>query len=282
MRVSLDLAQTFNAACIAELQAIKPGNVHIFADGHGMVLQDFIESAKAVSSVIAQPNLTLGERIISSVKATHHSVNCNTNLGIILLCAVVIQANIAVDASKSNLEVRIQNVLNRLTIQDAELAFQAITLANPAGLNDSEHDVRAPAQITLLQAMQAAQHRDLIARQYSNGFVDIFNIGLTSYQAAMTRWQNPTWATTFVYLSFLAVFLDSHIMRKFGYSIAKQVQHEAVQHLKVFTKIENPKTYLRSLMLWDKDLKLRSINPGTSADLTVATLLAYACKLTFT
>ena len=276
--MKLDLAEAFCTACIAELQAIKPGNVHIFADGHGMVVQDFIKSAEAVASVIAQPNLTVGERILHSAEATQQSVNCNTNLGIILLCAVIIQANITVDTIENNLKGRIQHVLNHLTVQDAKLAFQAITLANPAGLGASEHDVRAPAQITLLQAMQAAQDRDLIAQQYSNGFADIFNIGLMSYQAALDLWQNPTWATTFVYLSFLAEFPDSHIMRKFGVPIAGQVQHEAAQHLEAFAKLENPKTYLRSLMLWDTELKLRSINPGTSADLTVATLLACACK----
>lgn len=278
--MALDLAQAFKVACMAELQAIKPGNVHIFADGHGMVVQDFIKSAEAVSGVIAQPNLTVGERILHSVKTTQESVNCNTNLGIVLLCAVIIQASMEMDLAenKISLETQIQNVLNHLTIQDAELAFQAIALANPAGLGVSEHDVRTVAQITLLQAMQAAQHRDLIAQQYSNGFADVFNIGLTSYQAAITRWQNPTWATTFVYLSFLAEFPDSHIVRKFGEPIAQQIQQEALQHLQTFGKIENPKTYLRPLMLWDADLKQRLINPGTCADLTVATLLVNACQ----
>ncbi len=278
--MTLDLAKAFKAACMAELQAIKPGNVHIFADGHGMLVQDFIKSAETVSSVIAQPNLTVGERILNSVKATQQSVNCNTNLGIVLLCAVIIQASLEMDltTSKISLETHIQSVLTHLTNQDAELAFQAITLANPAGLGESEHDVRTTAKISLLQAMQTAQHRDLIAQQYSNGFLDIFDVGLVSYKAAIARWQNPTWATTFAYLSFLAEFPDSHIVRKFGESIAQQVQLEALQHLQTFKKIENPKTYLRPLMLWDADLKQRSINPGTSADLTVATLLVNACK----
>ena len=276
--MKLVLAQAFKNACMSELEAMKPGNVHIFADGHGMVVQDFIKSAEAVSTVIAQPDLTVGERILNSVKATQQSVNCNTNLGIILLCAVIIQANVDVDVNESNLKARIQNVLNHLTMQDAELAFQAITLANPAGLDASEDDVRAPAKITLLQAMQAAQYRDLIAQQYCNGYTDIFEVGVASYQTAMSNWQNPSWATTFVYLSFLAEFPDSHIVRKFGDSIAKQVQQEAGQHLQIFAKIENPKTYLRPLMLWDADLKQRLINPGTSADLTVATLLVNTCQ----
>ena len=278
--MTLDLTLAFKTACMAELKAIKPGNVHIFADGHGMVVQDFITSAEAVSEVITQSNLTVGRRILDAVKVTQQSVNCNTNLGIILLCAVIIQASIDMKSSgtKISLEAFIRDVLSFLTVQDAELAFQAITLANPAGLGASVHDVRTTAQITLLQAMQAAQDRDLIAKQYSNDFADVFNIGLTSYQAAISRWQNPVWATTFVYLSFLAKFLDSHIVRKFGEPTAKLIQQEALQHLHNFSELENPKTYLRQLMFWDADLKQRSINPGTTADLTVATLFTYACK----
>lgn len=280
MRLELELTQAFKAACIAELQAIKPGNVHIFADGHGMLVQDFIKSAEAVAKVIAQSNLTVGERILNSVKATQQSVNCNTNLGIILLCAVIVQAEVGVVLAEkeTSLQARIKSVLSRLTIQDAQLTFQAIALANPAGLGSSEHDVHAAAQVTLLQAMQIAQHRDLIAQQYSNGFADIFDVGLPSYQTAMARWQNPSWSTTFVYLSFLATFPDSHIARKFGESTAKQIQQEALYHLHTFEQIENPKTYLRTLMTWDADLKQRLINPGTSADLTVATLLLNACN----
>ena len=44
-----DIALLYRDACMAELSAIKPGNVHMFADGHGMVVQDFIKSADASS-----------------------------------------------------------------------------------------------------------------------------------------------------------------------------------------------------------------------------------------
>ena len=76
---SQQLADAFRAACMAELEALKPGNVHIFADGHGMTVQDFIISAEAASVLIAQPNLSLGERILYSVQATQKVIACNTN-----------------------------------------------------------------------------------------------------------------------------------------------------------------------------------------------------------
>ena len=71
---SAQLSQAFKNACMAELAALKPGNVHIFADGHGMTVQDFVASADAAASVIAKPECSLGQRIFASVQATQRAV----------------------------------------------------------------------------------------------------------------------------------------------------------------------------------------------------------------
>jgi len=266
------IAEAFKQACMAELTALKPGNVHIFADGHGMVVQDFIRSAEVVAAVIAQPDLTVGQRILASVKATWQAVGCNTNLGIILLAAPLIQS--AMQYDNADLQTNLRQVLNNLSLQDAELAYQAIKLASPAGLGQSEqHDVSAQPLVTLLAGMQQAQHRDLIARQYSNGYADVFEFGLEKYQNAMDKWQSPAWAVSAVYLSFLAKYNDSHVSRKYGEALAVKTRQEAMEYHQDLLASENPKLCQRELMNFDRDLKSRGINPGTSADLTVATLL---------
>ena len=271
------LEKLFIQACLQELQAIKPGNVHVFADGHGMTVQDFVASAEAVSAVISQPNISLGERIFTSVQATQNAVHCNTNLGIILLCAPLIQA--ACEPITTGISEHLKHVLNSTTIEDATLCFNAIALANPAGVGKSaQHDVHQPADCTLLQAMQTAASHDLIARQYCNNFAEIFEFGLPKFDQALMQWQNASWATTAVYLHFLVAYLDTHIVRKYGEAMARQVQAEATQHLGAFTALENPKLYLGELLRWDADLKARGINPGTSADLTVASLFLYAVQ----
>jgi triphosphoribosyl-dephospho-CoA synthase len=268
-----ELANAFKAACMAELQALKPGNVHIFADGHGMTVQDFIASSDAASAVIAQPDLSLGQRILLSVQVTQKAVKMNTNLGVILLCAPMIHAALRED--DVDFPSKLQNVLASTTMQDAEDTFAAIRLASPAGLGASvQHDVNHLADCTLLQAMQAAAARDLIAQQYHNNFTDVLTIGLSSYQDAMKRWQNPVWAATAVHLRFMAHYCDSHIVRKYNETIAKMVQAEAAAHELEFLKAYNPKNYLAPLLRFDAELKKRGLNPGTSADLTVATLLA--------
>jgi triphosphoribosyl-dephospho-CoA synthase len=270
---------------MAEIEALKPGNVHIFADGHGMTIHDFIKSADVTAEIISQPNLTVGERIFKSVKATQAAVSTNTNLGIILLCAPLIHAAlncnpVEVDVNQG-LQKRLGYTLSQLTVDDAVFAAKAIVLADPAGLGDSdENDVHVTPNVTLLDMMVTAQYKDRIAWQYTNNFADIFEFGLVKYVQAMTKWQdssnrgqNQAWATTALYLSFLAKQLDSHVVRKHGEALAIQLMQEAVEMEAIFWAAENPKMVQKHLLTWDASLKSRKINPGTSADLTVACLM---------
>ena len=272
--LNMQLAATFKAACLAELEALKPGNVHIFADGHGMNVEQFMASAEAAAQQIARPNLSVGERILNAVVATQNAVGLNTNLGIILLCAPLIHA--ALNRQHIDFYKDLESVLQGLTIQDATLTFEAILLANPAGLSRvSQHDVHQPAQCTLLEAMQVAAPRDMIASQYAHYYQDIYTFGLPCYQQYLKVWQRPAWATTAVYLSYMAHYPDSHIVRKHGEIAAELVQNLAQEHLSVFLQAYNPKNYLMPLLRFDTDLKSQHLNPGTSADLTVATLLLH-------
>ena len=272
-------AKAFKAACLAELEALKPGNVHIFADGHGMVVQDFLQSAEA-AQVIAGPDLTVGQRILAAVEATRQAISHNTNLGIILLCAPLIHAFLY---GKAALKDDLRNVLQDLTVADAELAYRAIVIASPAGLGSGmKHDVAEPPQITLLHAMQDAAQRDHIALQYVNGFEDIFDMGMTRYRETLQKWDRPAWATTAVYMGFLAAFADTHIARKYGEPVALGVQKRARELDQKLLQLDNPKHCLRDLLKFDAELKAEGLNPGTSADLTVATLLAAALENTKT
>lgn len=266
------LAARFKASCIAELEALKPGNVHALADGHGMTVQDFLRSAEAAANVIAAPGLGVGQRILQAVQATNTTVGCNTNLGIVLLCAPLVQAAFETGGRVAQSDMR--HVLQRLSVQDAMDAFAAIRLANPGGLGQSaRHDVAADVAVTLLDAMREAAERDLIACQYVNGYAEVY-AGLTCYRDLRARWERPAWAISALYLHYLTHFPDSHIARKYGVEQALQVQREAAPHWQALVSCDNPKTYLRPLLDFDRSLKERGINPGTSADMTVATLLA--------
>ena len=278
--VAQDLAQAFVAACEAELQAPKPGNVHIFADGHGMAAQDFIDSARAAAPFIAAPGAGVGERILGAMRATWSVVGQNTNLGIVLLCAPLAKAgqNLAKenitkpDGQAVDLRAETSRVLEALDVADAEAAFRAISLAQPAGLGAvAEHDVAGPASTTLLDAMRAAQDRDRIGYQYAHGFVDIFEIGHPALTRARRVGADAETATLLIYLAFLAAFPDSHIARKHGVDAAEAVRRETERRFAPLAGAGRDALFAEALD-WDAALKSRGLNPGTSADLTVATL----------
>jgi triphosphoribosyl-dephospho-CoA synthase len=59
-----------------------------------MTVEDFRISAQQSAEPITRAANGLGERIYYAVKATREAVGCNTNLGIILLCAPLLLAKL--------------------------------------------------------------------------------------------------------------------------------------------------------------------------------------------
>jgi len=260
----LSIAAAFRAACAAELAALKPGNVHVHADGHGMTVEDFRRSAEAAAAPLCRDGARLGARILDAVTATRAAVGCNTNLGIVLLCAPIAMAAQVGGA----LRPALARVIAGADIADAQATFRAIALAAPAGLGSAPvHDVHAPATAPLAEAMASAAERDMIARQYATDYADIFDAGLPAYRAARRDGAADA-AVTELYLFWLARHPDSHVARKQGRAraVALQLAARGVARSR------------SALLAWDAALKAEGINPGTSADLTVATIFADAAE----
>jgi triphosphoribosyl-dephospho-CoA synthase len=263
------IAAAFVGACGDELDAPKPGNVHVFAAGHGMSESDFRRSAAAAAGPLTAPGARVGVRIHGAVEATLDAVGTNTNLGIVLLCAPLAAA-----AERSaELRTALAIELAMLDRDDAERAFRAIVRSAPAGLGRAErYDVFAPATVTLKAAMAEAAGRDRVARQYATDFEDVFGLGEGALTSALLRWADRRWATLATYLAFLSAFADSHIVRRHGTAAAEETRAAAEFFRARLGACAAPDAMLPDLMAWDGDLKRRGINPGTSADLTVATL----------
>lgn len=267
------IAEAFVAACKAELRALKPGNVHIFAAGHRMQVKDFEISAEAAAPHIANPRLSVGARIRRSIDATVDAVGCNTNLGIVLLAAPLAAA--AVDDPAVPLQRALSAVLAGLTQRDAADAFAAISRANPAGLGQAkEADVAAPARVSLREAMALAARRDRIARAYVTDYADIFDFGLPRLAKAHASGA-PDDAVTALHMAYLARFPDSHITRKHGAAVARSVKDAARANVAFAMPPISPAARSK-LLEFDRNLKAQGLNPGTSADLVVATLFAEA------
>lgn len=267
------IAAAFEQACRDELAAPKPGNVHVFADGHRMTASDFEHSAAAAAGPLTAVNARVSARIHGAIEATFAAVGANTNLGIVLLCAPLAAA---AEARPRDLRLSLVNVLQGLDREDAELAFRAIVRASPAGLGRARrHDVFAPATVTLREAMAEAADRDRIALQYATGFADVFELGEPLLAASLAASPDRCRATLTVYLGFLAAFPDSHVARKHGAAAAEQVRRDASRLQAQTRAASRLDDILPTILDWDSTLKQRGINPGTSADLTVATLFAH-------
>lgn len=255
-----------------EIEALKPGNVHLFADGHGMSAAQFMTSAEVSSAPLTDPRLPVGQRMLEAVRATRLAVATNTNLGIILLAGPLLcAAQMTGGALHDNLDA----VLRAMSMDDTRAVFEAIVAAAPGGLGEAANDVRQEPKVHLLEAMREAADRDMIARQYVTGFGDVFGVGLAALEAALARGEDGMWPTVFAYMAFLAGFPDSHVVRNHGAETANQARQEALAVQAALHASDDETSRIRLLMGLDRRLKTDNVNPGTSADLTVATLLVH-------
>jgi triphosphoribosyl-dephospho-CoA synthase len=269
------LASAYLRACEVDLKARKPGNVSFNGPGHGMCAAQFSDSARASVDALVAPELRLGERIYRAVAASWEAVSCNTNLGIVLLCAPVLQAMLSPLPAR-DLRARLIQVLNAADVNDTEWIYRAIRLAAPGGLGRSQaHDVSDTPSVSVVTAMRAAAERDRIALQYTTGFADLFDCGVPRLIEAHTRWQSDEWAAVAVFLRLLGRFPDSHIARKYGKTRACEVSAKAAQLEAQLLRCYAPQEITQCLEAVDAEFKSAGINPGTTADLTVASLVIF-------
>lgn len=266
-----EIRNAFLDACRAELQAIKAGNVHVHAAGHDMEVAQFEAAAEAAAPHIGNANLHVGERIRLAVEASFAAAGCNTNLGIVLLCAPLAAAAEAPIAT-TNLATRLSLILTTLGQQDAAEVYRAIAHANPGGLGKVEtEDVAAAPAVTLLQAMDLAKDRDRIANAYVTNFADIFDFALPCLAAARREERSEENAIASLHMSLLAKFPDSHIARKYGPVRAEEIRAAAaVIRPRVFPLTSRDAR--DRLLAFDASLKTERVNPGTTADFVVASL----------
>jgi len=283
-RTAVERAQaSYLDACELDVAVRKPGNVSRLSAGHGMEAALFSASARASVGPMFRPGARVGDRIEAAVAATWDVAGCNTNLGIVLLCAPIARAvELHPEADEPVvLRAAVEEVLADLDVDDARAAYRAIAQARPGGLGSAPaEDVHSVPSITLRAAMALAAERDRIARQYRDGYAELFELGLPPLAAASsslsTGRHGPvaavvTEAVQRVYLTFLASRPDSHIVRKHGAALAHSVMG-AAQRWQALASAGVQLDADPGFVAWDLELKAAGLNPGTSADFTVAAL----------
>jgi triphosphoribosyl-dephospho-CoA synthase len=258
----LDAGLCAQIACIWEATARKPGNVHRYRDFADSSYPDFLLSAAAIAPVMTTAcQRRVGAVILDAVQATFRVSGTNTNLGIVLLLAPL-----AAVPPRQELRSGIESVLAGLDVEDARLAYEAIRLAAPGGLGQvAEQDVREEPTQTLRQVMALAAERDLIARQYANGFAEVVNDGAPALLTGLQRTGSIEGAIISAYLRLMADHSDTLIARKCGWPEAEEASRRARAVL------EAGGTELNRFDAWLREDGHRR-NPGATADLLTASL----------
>ena len=265
---NLTLGQKVTLACMLEVSAPKPGNVHRGADFEDLTFYDFIQSAVAIGSVFERHQvLSLGQLVFAAVEATRSVVSTNTNLGLILLMAPLAKAGTPDSEG-------VRAVLTELQPEDAELVYLAINSSKAGGLGDVvEMDVAERAPKSLLAAMEHASERDFIAAQYVNGFDDILSVAAPKLYQNQQAGLSQIDAIVRTHVELMSLYPDTLIARKCGDEVARESASRAGF---VLEQVSNGEDEYR-VALADFDFWLRADqhrrNPGTTADIIGAALL---------
>lgn len=293
-----------NCGTIAALLEVsgypKPGNVHRTANFGETRYEHFLVSGAILSPILrdiayrgncTQQNqldlsdLNLGASILQSVKTTlNWQKGGNTNLGIILLfiplaCAagtLITHSSPSIAILRSKIGLIIKNSVSEDTIN----LFEAIQLANPGGLGQVEKfDVTTTSteslikeNINLYDIFELSADRDNIAREWITEFQITIEVGYPYFKKTFLETQDINLAIVHTYLKILGDYPDTLICRKYGTPFAECISNEAKDILEqggLLSKDTKTK-------LWNFDQRLRikdKINPGTSADLTAASIM---------
>jgi triphosphoribosyl-dephospho-CoA synthase len=269
-----DLKSAYLFSCKKDIELIKPGNVNLLSSHKDTKAQDYLDSAILSSKELFNQNYSLGKRILESVNVTRSQVNVNTNLGIILLCAPVIQSYI--DFNNLDLREGIKKTLSTTSIKDTHDLCAAINISSPGGLGDSDmYDTASYPNASIKQIMDYSQEYDRISYQYSHNFSDIFDFIIPKLEFLNQRYESLDISLSLLFIEILAKIPDSHISRKFGDKIAKKTSNNAHDLLKILDREHDPDYLAKALNNLDYEYKKKGINPGTTADLLVASLMIY-------
>lgn len=265
------LTQCAQIACLLEICAAKPGNVHRAADFEDVGFPQFSLSAIAIGpalEAVATGSLRVGHGVLEAVRATKQFVGSNTNLGLILLLMPLAKV-----PREIPLRAGIRNVLADLNEQDAQAVYEAIRIAQPGGLGKVEQgDIHQQPPPDLLWAMQQAADRDRVAYQYVHHFEEIFEPLTAWFLETLQSQGSIQLAIIHTYLRQLAQTPDTLIARKCGHELSRESAAWAANVLAAGPP--GSENYWQAMA--DFDFWLRSDghqrNPGTTADLIAGML----------
>jgi len=298
------VSKCLETAILLEVSANKPGNVNLTVGFEGTRVEHFLASAVAAAPSFeeaAKQGIAIAQGKLKTDQAgIGHSIkNCVADItawqtgGNTLLGTVMLFVPLAVAAGMTplkgkegfdlpKLRANLKLAVESTTAQDAVNVYDAIAIAKPSGLNDapdlSVSDANSKARlikedVSLFKVFQIAEGYDDICYEWVNNYPTTFDIAYP-YLMNHLKGENKGLITAIVhtFLKVLSERPDTFISRKVGLTEARKVSAEAANVLRL-GGVETPEGR-ESIILFDKKLRERgnNYNPGTTADITAATL----------
>ncbi len=274
MITETQVKMAFEYSCKVDVFSIKPGNVSYNNPAYNMTHKDFLQSSMACSDIICEKGMDIGTKIYESVKSSMDVVGCNTNLGIILLCVPIVQS-LYLDDKHIFSQENLKKIILDIDQKQTKKIYAAINMAKAGGMGEKEkYDIKKAVNydFKLYEAMKYASSYDDIANEYYYFFSNIINNLSPFWRLCLNKMQNEEYATTATFLNLLSKRPDSLIARKYGINKAKYVSEQVKPLADEYCELENPEILNKKLLLLDSELKIQGLNPGTTADVVVASI----------
>ena len=279
----------------------KPGNVHRTADFGETTFEQFIASSVAIGPVlldvakngfeagkgrIKAANIEIGMAIKSAIENTMKwQRDGNTNLGVVLLLVPITAAAGATLAKEGKIEIKklrenLSNILKSTTSDDALNVYDAILAANMEGLGGVEKlDVRKSGskkrikkeRISLHEIMKISSGWDNISKEWVTDMQITFEFGYPLVKKLYRVTKNMNATTVQIFLEILSKYPDTFVQRIHGKKVAEKVSEQAAAIVKKGGMLTSRGRVL--VAEFDKELRDKNINPGTTADLTASSLM---------
>jgi triphosphoribosyl-dephospho-CoA synthase len=302
------IAKCLELAILLEVSANKPGNVNFSVGFHGTRIEHFLASAVAARSsfekaaergvAVSEGRLGVGKVGMGKIiKECAGDISVWQKGGNTLLGTVMLFVPLAVAAGMTRTErnfvfdfgvlrENLRLAVESTTPKDAVHLYEAIDIAKPSGLGEApDLDVSNPAsksrilqdKVSLYEVFKLAAGYDDICSEWVNNYPITFNL---AYPYIMEQLKSRDLNTSIIhtFLNILSKHPDTFIARKAGVEKAREISFDAFKMLEK-GGLETPEGKI-AILEFDKRLRESGSrhNPGTTADITAATLAL--CVLT--
>ena len=265
----------------------KPGNVHRTRDYDDMVFEDFVISGIVIGDAIREActdvdveNPNLGKCIVDAVKETDRWIHNNTNLGIVMMTTPIAVAA-AISDSFGELRPNIVKLMENTSVDDACDLYDAIAIAAAGGMGEiDEYDVTSDSakdelrknNQTMYDVLKISAPYDMLGREMTSDMPVVFELGYPTYHKLKEKSLNEACVMTF--LTILSEVPDTLISREEDTGTALKVSMMTRDLL----KLKDESDFSQKLAEFDDYLYDNGYNPGTTADLTAASIFVSNLK----